>query len=57
MVQNWQCIECIGDRLPIFMAENAWEAPELDLRDNRRLGFDAPEPFPEEEEWGAFETN
>ena len=54
MVQNWQCI---GDRLSIFIAENAWEAPKLDLRDSRRLGLDAPEPFPEEEEWGAFETN
>jgi len=36
--------------------EFAWEAPELDLGDGRRLVLDAPGPFPEEE-WAACGAN
>jgi hypothetical protein len=37
-------------------ADSAWEAPELDLGDGRRLVLDAPDPFPEEE-WAVAGVN
>ena len=37
-------------------ADPAWEAPELDLGDGRRLVLDAADPFPEEE-WAVSGAN
>jgi hypothetical protein len=39
-----------------FKADPAWEAPELDLGDGRRLVLEAPDPFPEEE-WAVAGVN
>ena len=37
-------------------ADTAWEAPQLELGDGRRLVLEAPDPFPEEE-WAVAGLN